>query len=285
MASVKWLLRDILKNLRKEDMKAFQRHLEISKVPKCKMEDADVIDTVDNMVQFYGEERAVKVTVVILGKINQNELAGQLKNNHKQAQTKAIPADPVLTGATSKPKEDRAWKMDMLGKDLWPESRLLPSSPTGGLIERHMEFRKAGELMRNQDRAWKMDMLGKDLWPESRLLPSSPTGGLIERHMEFRKAGELMRNQDRAWKMDMLGKDLWPESRLLPSSPAGGLIERHMEFRKAGELMRNQGDNIAHRARIDIQKYAHKQVLEMKAEYKCIGLSEEKMVIHAYKKH
>ena len=43
------------------------------------LEKADREDTVDKMVQSYSHHRAVEITLTILKKINQNQLAEQLK--------------------------------------------------------------------------------------------------------------------------------------------------------------------------------------------------------------
>ncbi|XP_067248801.1 NLR family CARD domain-containing protein 3-like [Chanodichthys erythropterus] len=88
MASVKDLLKNLLKNLVKDDLKEFQWHLLENKhecIFKSEMENADVLDTVDKMVASFGPEEAVKITVKILRKMNQNNLVEQLENNHKQS--------------------------------------------------------------------------------------------------------------------------------------------------------------------------------------------------------
>ncbi|KAL0202291.1 hypothetical protein M9458_000309, partial [Cirrhinus mrigala] len=76
MASVKELLVNSLKELVKDDLKEFQWYLKNHECASAsEMEDADVLDTVDIMVARFGPEEAVKITVNILRKMNQNLLA------------------------------------------------------------------------------------------------------------------------------------------------------------------------------------------------------------------
>uniref|UniRef100_A0A8C1NEZ7 Uncharacterized protein n=1 Tax=Cyprinus carpio TaxID=7962 RepID=A0A8C1NEZ7_CYPCA len=86
MASVKELLVNSLKDLVKDDLKEFQWYLKNHEcVSASAMENADVLDTVDKMVACFGAVEAVKITVDILKKMNQNLLAKELENEHKQA--------------------------------------------------------------------------------------------------------------------------------------------------------------------------------------------------------
>ncbi|XP_043093437.1 NACHT, LRR and PYD domains-containing protein 6-like [Puntigrus tetrazona] len=85
MASVKELLVDLLKDLKEAEPKEFHWWLKNGHhkpISKSEMEKADVLDTVDKMVMCFGPEDAVKVTVDILRKMNQNDLAKQLQNEH-----------------------------------------------------------------------------------------------------------------------------------------------------------------------------------------------------------
>ncbi|KAK7149127.1 hypothetical protein R3I94_008666 [Phoxinus phoxinus] len=89
MVSVKELLLNSLRDLGEDDLKEFQWHLENDHecIKKCEMENSDRLKTVDKMVECFGREEAVKITVKILKKINQNNLAEQLETNHKQGPT------------------------------------------------------------------------------------------------------------------------------------------------------------------------------------------------------
>ncbi|RXN17965.1 LRR and PYD domains-containing 3-like protein [Labeo rohita] len=101
MASVKHMLENTLMDLENADLKRFQQRLEDDHkcISKSEMENADMIKTVNKMVACFGQEEAVKIMVGILRKINQNELAEQLENEHKQAQTKGITNTSVPVGA------------------------------------------------------------------------------------------------------------------------------------------------------------------------------------------
>ncbi|XP_056608877.1 NACHT, LRR and PYD domains-containing protein 12-like, partial [Triplophysa dalaica] len=91
MGSVKELLKNSLNDLRKEQLKEFQWHLKNDyKVPVSHLEKADVLDTVDRMVQSYEPEDAVKITRKILMKINQNQLAKDLKEGAAAVYRKAV---------------------------------------------------------------------------------------------------------------------------------------------------------------------------------------------------
>ncbi len=85
MASVKDLLVNSLKELGEDDLKEFRWLLKNHKhIPKREMENADVLDTVDKMVERFGPEEAVKITVDMLRKMNKNLLAEKLENEHKK---------------------------------------------------------------------------------------------------------------------------------------------------------------------------------------------------------
>lgn len=70
-----------LEDLGAEDFKKFKWYLQQSEVldgfpaiPKCRLESADRLDTVDQMVQTYSID-SIKVTNIVLGKINKNDPA------------------------------------------------------------------------------------------------------------------------------------------------------------------------------------------------------------------
>lgn len=89
MASVKELLVNSLKDLEKDDLKEFQWHLKNhERISNSDMENAHVLDTVDKMVAHFGPEEAVKITVNILRKMNQNLLAELIENEHKKGNIK-----------------------------------------------------------------------------------------------------------------------------------------------------------------------------------------------------
>ncbi|XP_067222830.1 NLR family CARD domain-containing protein 3-like isoform X2 [Chanodichthys erythropterus] len=104
MGSVKDLLKNSLKDLVEAELKEFQWQLvnDHECITKSEMENADRLDTVDKMVARFGPEEAAKIMVEILRKMNQNYLAKQLENKHKQAQSEGSIEDPALAGARSK---------------------------------------------------------------------------------------------------------------------------------------------------------------------------------------
>ncbi|KTG34757.1 hypothetical protein cypCar_00021465 [Cyprinus carpio] len=69
------------------------------------LEKADAPDTVDLMMKRFGPEEAVKISVEILRKMNQNHVAEQLEDKHKQTapQVEGSTKDPAPVGAESKP--------------------------------------------------------------------------------------------------------------------------------------------------------------------------------------
>ncbi|KAI2665144.1 NLR family CARD domain-containing protein 3 [Labeo rohita] len=83
MASVKQLLYDTLDDLEEEKLKRFKSYLrEDGPIPVSVLEKADATDTVDQILDCFGPESAVKITLHILKKMNQNHLAEQLENKH-----------------------------------------------------------------------------------------------------------------------------------------------------------------------------------------------------------
>lgn len=85
MTSVQQLLLDTLADLVRDKMKTFKWHLKedhfASAADLEKAEDAT--DAVDLMVERRGPEGAVKITLAILRKMNENHLAKQLEDEHK----------------------------------------------------------------------------------------------------------------------------------------------------------------------------------------------------------
>ncbi|KAI2644008.1 NLR family CARD domain-containing protein 3 [Labeo rohita] len=89
MASVKRKLYDTLDDLEKEKLKRFKSYLrEDGPIPVSELEEAGTTDTVKQMLDRFGPERAVKITLDILKKMNQNHLSEQLEN--KLAEVKII---------------------------------------------------------------------------------------------------------------------------------------------------------------------------------------------------
>jgi len=85
MASVSEHLLDALDDLDADEFKRFKWRLKNRKgFSKATLDKADPPDTVDLMMKRFGPEEAVKIMVEILRKMNQNHVADQLENRHKQ---------------------------------------------------------------------------------------------------------------------------------------------------------------------------------------------------------
>ncbi|KAK9951851.1 hypothetical protein ABG768_017726, partial [Culter alburnus] len=94
MASVKKLLNDTLDDLKKHDRKRFKSYLkDDGPIGAGKLEKADVTDIVDIMMEHFGAEEAVKITLNILRKMNQNRLAEELQNNYTEVQKSSEAAE------------------------------------------------------------------------------------------------------------------------------------------------------------------------------------------------
>eukprot|EP00064_Thunnus_orientalis_P019512 superscaffoldBa00004912_g19634 len=86
MATLKKVLLECLEDLGSEDFKQFKWYLcqrgileGFKAIPKCRLENADRMDTVDKMIKSYCIN-AIKVTKIILGKINKNDLVEHLSH-------------------------------------------------------------------------------------------------------------------------------------------------------------------------------------------------------------
>ncbi|XP_048015111.1 NACHT, LRR and PYD domains-containing protein 12-like isoform X1 [Megalobrama amblycephala] len=109
MASVKKLLHDTLDDLKKEDLKRLKSYLkEDGPVGAGKLEKAGVTDIVDIMMERFGAEEAVKITLNILRKMNQNQLAEELQNNYTEGQKSLGPAE------THTRKQDDFWLQEFM---------------------------------------------------------------------------------------------------------------------------------------------------------------------------
>ncbi|XP_030640491.1 NACHT, LRR and PYD domains-containing protein 12-like [Chanos chanos] len=94
MPAVPQILLVILEELERAELKRFQWYLTtenalegFSHIPKSQLENADVQDTVDKMVERYKPRGAVDITLIILKKMEQNNLAEKLENKHKEGNT------------------------------------------------------------------------------------------------------------------------------------------------------------------------------------------------------
>ncbi|XP_073670568.1 NACHT, LRR and PYD domains-containing protein 3-like isoform X2 [Paramisgurnus dabryanus] len=84
MAFVSDLLVNSLNELIKAQLKEFQWHLKNhGGISAAELEDTDVLDTVDKIMERYGPDGAMEITLNILRKMNQNHLAQLLEYKHK----------------------------------------------------------------------------------------------------------------------------------------------------------------------------------------------------------
>ncbi|XP_029610818.1 NACHT, LRR and PYD domains-containing protein 6-like [Salmo trutta] len=97
MSSVAELLLATLEDLLDVDLKTFKWHLTqdvlegFPHIPLSQLENADRLDITNTMVETYGPEGAVKISLEILRKRNQNQLSDTLKNQYNEA-----PSAPVV---------------------------------------------------------------------------------------------------------------------------------------------------------------------------------------------
>ncbi|KAA0721528.1 Nucleotide-binding oligomerization domain-containing protein 2 [Triplophysa tibetana] len=151
MASVKELLKKTLYDLRKDDLKEFQWHLRNDYgFPASGLEEADVLDTVDKMVECETQEEAVKITVKILRKINQNQLAEELEKKHKEGKgavdSKAVDVDYSEFSNTLKKLFKQKYERILDGNSETSRQRYLDDiytdlyivkNHTGGVVNEH----------------------------------------------------------------------------------------------------------------------------------------------------
>ncbi|XP_017538120.1 NACHT, LRR and PYD domains-containing protein 3-like isoform X1 [Pygocentrus nattereri] len=106
MVKITELLLLTLQNLLEEDLRLFQWFLVngvegFTHIPRAQLEKASRHDTVDKMVQSYGDKGAVEITQAILKKTNQNQLAEELSTKLREEVAEKIPA-----ASTAAPTED-----------------------------------------------------------------------------------------------------------------------------------------------------------------------------------
>ncbi|XP_073716156.1 NACHT, LRR and PYD domains-containing protein 12 [Misgurnus anguillicaudatus] len=105
MASVSEHLVNSLNELEKTELKEFQWHLKNENgISAAELENADVLDIVDKMMERYGPGGAVKITLNILRKMNQNQLAERLENKYKEATVDSKAADGYYTELSNRLK-------------------------------------------------------------------------------------------------------------------------------------------------------------------------------------
>ncbi|XP_052383385.1 uncharacterized protein LOC118389110 [Oncorhynchus keta] len=92
MLSVPNLLLVTLEKLSRVKLKRFQWHLtedvldKLPPIPESQLKNSDWQDTVDQIMQTYGPEKAVEITVVVLRLLYRKDLAEVLERSHRGAQ-------------------------------------------------------------------------------------------------------------------------------------------------------------------------------------------------------
>nr|XP_029538137.1 uncharacterized protein LOC115142655 isoform X2 [Oncorhynchus nerka] len=92
MLSVPNLLLETLEKLNRVKLKRFQWHLtedvldKLPPIPESQLKNSDWQDTVDQIMQTYGPEKAVEITVVVLRLLYRKDLAEVLERSHRGAQ-------------------------------------------------------------------------------------------------------------------------------------------------------------------------------------------------------
>lgn len=88
------ILIDILDNLFKHDLKRLKRKLEViesnyqcKNIPRGKLEDADVDDTVALMMGYYGED-AIHIVIEAMDSIGKKDLADKLRKKADKGRQK-----------------------------------------------------------------------------------------------------------------------------------------------------------------------------------------------------
>ncbi|XP_029502174.1 NACHT, LRR and PYD domains-containing protein 12-like isoform X1 [Oncorhynchus nerka] len=93
MAPVPGLLLATLEELVEAEFKTFKWHLTqdlvkgFPHIPVSQLENTDRLDTIKKMVETYGPEGTVKISLEILRKMSQNQLAKTLKNEYDEVET------------------------------------------------------------------------------------------------------------------------------------------------------------------------------------------------------
>ncbi|XP_067230181.1 NACHT, LRR and PYD domains-containing protein 12-like [Chanodichthys erythropterus] len=103
------LLQNILEDLERDNLKKFKSRLKQEGPIKAgKLENADATDIAEIMMECFRAEEAVEITLNILRKINQNQLAEELQNKYIEVQKSLEPAAKRIR------KQDDFWLQEFL---------------------------------------------------------------------------------------------------------------------------------------------------------------------------
>ncbi|XP_037399561.1 NACHT, LRR and PYD domains-containing protein 12-like isoform X1 [Pygocentrus nattereri] len=134
MANIPQVLLKTLQNLGKDDLKLFQWHLTngvegVTPIQKSGLENADRPDTVDQIVQKYRHDGSVEITLAVLKKINQNQVAEELMTELRVASSTATQTGVSVNALASEDQQHCIQLKSTLR--LIYESVLIGNSQTG----------------------------------------------------------------------------------------------------------------------------------------------------------
>ncbi|KAL6111029.1 uncharacterized protein ACO6RY_19993 [Pungitius sinensis] len=134
--SVRKLLLEFLEDLLQDDFKAFKWHLsdvvleDLQPIRKARLEAADRTDTVGRILESYGEEDAVRITVEVLKLIRYCDSAEKLMNKYKAGRGAASSSAPAGAPPAS-PSAPAAAPSTMTAQD---QGLLIAPSFVGGTV-------------------------------------------------------------------------------------------------------------------------------------------------------
>uniref|UniRef100_A0A4W4GRJ0 Uncharacterized protein n=1 Tax=Electrophorus electricus TaxID=8005 RepID=A0A4W4GRJ0_ELEEL len=161
MANIKEHILFSLNELESENLETFQWYLKnglegFPSIPKSQLEKSNRLDTVDKMVQKYGPDGAVEITLIILKKMNQNQLAETLQIKHSENKAGEIMFTiythyfRILYEKFEKLYEEAPLECDRVPiKDTYTEVYMIKGC-TGGVNTKH-EVRQVEELDPKQE--------------------------------------------------------------------------------------------------------------------------------------
>uniref|UniRef100_A0A8K9UVX3 Pyrin domain-containing protein n=1 Tax=Oncorhynchus mykiss TaxID=8022 RepID=A0A8K9UVX3_ONCMY len=135
MLSVPNLLLETLEKLSRVKLKRFQWHLtedvldKLPPIPESQLKNSDWQDTVDQIMQTYGPEKAVEITVVVLRLLYRNDLAEVLERSHRGEEEDENPYRNTHHQRTKQRGDERqrylenwTWEEILDGKGPWAQA-------------------------------------------------------------------------------------------------------------------------------------------------------------------
>ncbi|KAL7403753.1 hypothetical protein ABVT39_004601 [Epinephelus coioides] len=119
------LLLETLKELQDDDFETLKWYLSMDilegckPIPKSRLGKAPRTDTVSRMIESYGEESAVKVTVEILRKMGNNNAAEKLKSRYAGGKTTKPPTAAPVAPPAAPPAAPATLLDQLLARPPW----------------------------------------------------------------------------------------------------------------------------------------------------------------------